>query len=152
MSGHSNWVRAAAFNCTGDMILSGGDDKTVRLWDLSQRSCVHKFYDHTGYGMELPAMRTCSYWFRQASARRALSSRWSVCCGMQCRYHYQNLGPSNATVIPLCLLLFLVYNFHKYNGRLLQHYAAHEEGVNSIDIHPSGDFLISASSDMSTKV
>ena len=32
----------------GDVVVSGGDDKTVRIWDLNQRQCVHTFYDHTG--------------------------------------------------------------------------------------------------------
>jgi len=37
-------------------------------------------------------------------------------------------------------------------NQLLQHYAAHQDAVNSISIHPSGDYMVSASSDMTTKV
>lgn len=36
--------------------------------------------------------------------------------------------------------------------RLLQHYSAHLSSVNSIAIHPSGDYLMSGSSDMTTKI
>lgn len=37
-------------------------------------------------------------------------------------------------------------------NKLLQHYSAHSEQVNSIDFHPSGDFLLSASDDSTIKV
>jgi centriolar protein POC1 len=37
-------------------------------------------------------------------------------------------------------------------NQLLQHYAAHQDAVNSISIHPSGDYMVSASSDMTTKI
>ena len=41
-------VRAARFSPGGDLVVSGGDDKTVRLWDTNQRACIRTFYDHTG--------------------------------------------------------------------------------------------------------
>jgi len=31
------------------MIVSGSDDKTVKIWDVAQRKEIHTFYDHTGF-------------------------------------------------------------------------------------------------------
>ena len=99
LSGHSNWVRSAAFNNTGELIVSGGDDKTVRLWDLSQRSCVQKFYDHTGCSKHR-LLLACSEMMHdvQACARRSLSPGWSLRRGVQRRHNNQDMGPPHAAV------------------------------------------------------
>ena len=48
--GHDNWVRALAFHPGGKYLLSVGDDKSLRCWDLSQDGkCVkelHDLHDH----------------------------------------------------------------------------------------------------------
>ena len=49
LSDHSNWVRAARFSPDGRLIVSGSDDKTVRLWDRQTKECVHTFYEHGGW-------------------------------------------------------------------------------------------------------
>ena len=45
--GHSNWVRTAELNHNATVAASGGDDKTVKLWDVGTHQCLHTFYDHT---------------------------------------------------------------------------------------------------------
>ncbi|KAF2400845.1 nuclear distribution protein PAC1 [Trichodelitschia bisporula] len=41
LAGHDNWVRALVFHPGGKYLLSCGDDKTIRCWDLSQEGkCV----------------------------------------------------------------------------------------------------------------
>lgn len=49
LNGHSNWVRSAKFSPDGRLIVSGSDDKTVRLWDRQTKECIHTFYEHGGY-------------------------------------------------------------------------------------------------------
>lgn len=44
-----NWVRTARFSPDSRLIVSGSDDKTVKLWDLGSKSCVKTYWDHTGY-------------------------------------------------------------------------------------------------------
>lgn len=48
LSGHSNWVRSARFSPDGRLIVSGSDDKTVRLWDRQTKESVHTYYEHGG--------------------------------------------------------------------------------------------------------
>lgn len=38
------WV-CRSLSPTASQIVSGGDDKTVRLWDVEQKTCVQTFYD-----------------------------------------------------------------------------------------------------------
>lgn len=42
MVGHDNWVNDIVFMSGGKYLLSGSDDKSVRVWDLSNARCVKK--------------------------------------------------------------------------------------------------------------
>lgn len=46
---HFNWIKCAKFSPDSRMIVSGSDDKTVKIWDVAQRKEIHTFYDHTGF-------------------------------------------------------------------------------------------------------
>lgn len=48
--GHDNWVRALVFHPGGKYLLSVGDDKTIRCWDLAQEcKCVKTLDDAHGH-------------------------------------------------------------------------------------------------------
>ncbi|MDR1955746.1 MAG: hypothetical protein LBQ30_02715 [Treponema sp.] len=36
LSGHSDWVRSAAFSPNGRSIVSGSDDTTVKVWGVGE--------------------------------------------------------------------------------------------------------------------
>jgi platelet-activating factor acetylhydrolase IB subunit alpha len=48
--GHDNWVRGLLFHPGGKYLLSCGDDKTIRCWDLMQEGkCVKTVEDAHGH-------------------------------------------------------------------------------------------------------
>jgi len=40
---------AGRFSPDGRLIVSGSDDKTVKVWDRHSKDCVHTFFEHGGY-------------------------------------------------------------------------------------------------------
>lgn len=44
--GHTNWVRSADISPDDRLVVSGSDDKTVKLWDLSSNREVHTYFEH----------------------------------------------------------------------------------------------------------
>jgi WD40 repeat protein len=43
MTGHLNWVRSAEFSPDQRLAVSGSDDKTVKLWDITSHQCIHSW-------------------------------------------------------------------------------------------------------------
>jgi serine/threonine protein kinase len=64
---HTGWVRTVVMAADGRTALSGGDDETLRHWDLIERKCLTVFQGHTGAVM-------CAAMAK--SGRRALSAGW----------------------------------------------------------------------------
>lgn len=47
MSGHREECLALDFHPFGEFFASGGADRSLKLWDLRQKSCIHKYGGHT---------------------------------------------------------------------------------------------------------
>jgi serine/threonine protein kinase len=67
LEGHEGWVRCVALAADGRRALSGGDDGTIRVWDLAGRREVLRLAGHSGAVMGLaPA----------PDGRRLISGGW----------------------------------------------------------------------------
>jgi len=42
-------VNCGRFSPDGRLVVSGSDDKTVKIWDRQSKECVHTFFEHGGY-------------------------------------------------------------------------------------------------------
>jgi len=48
LSGHSKWVRSLSFSPDGSLLASGGADRVIRLWRISDGKILRAFTGHTG--------------------------------------------------------------------------------------------------------
>lgn len=46
LSGHASWVLSVAFSPNGKQFVSGSSDKTVKVWELATKQCIHTFNEH----------------------------------------------------------------------------------------------------------
>jgi WD40 repeat protein len=44
--GHRGCVNAINFNVDGSLIVTGSDDKTVKIWNTADRRCITTLYGH----------------------------------------------------------------------------------------------------------
>ena len=49
LSEHTDWTRSVVFSSDGRSLVSGSDDKTVKLWDMQTGGVVKTFYGHTNW-------------------------------------------------------------------------------------------------------
>jgi len=49
LSGHTDIVRSVTFSSNGTSLVSGSEDKTVKLWDVQTGGIVRTFYGHTDH-------------------------------------------------------------------------------------------------------
>ena len=49
LSGHTSWVNSVAFSLDGRSLVSGSNDRTVKLWDVQTGGVVKTFHGHTDW-------------------------------------------------------------------------------------------------------
>jgi centriolar protein POC1 len=40
-----NWVKSVQISPDDRLVVSGSDDKTVKLWDIASKECTHTFFE-----------------------------------------------------------------------------------------------------------
>ena len=60
LSGHTNWVGSLTFSSDGTSLVSGGDDRTVKLWDLQTGGVVKTFTGHTNRVLSVSISADCT--------------------------------------------------------------------------------------------
>jgi WD40 repeat protein len=46
LEGHQDWVRSVCVTADGEKIISGSDDKTVKVWSMSSGECLSTLEGH----------------------------------------------------------------------------------------------------------
>jgi len=58
--GHTDWVRSLIFSSDGTSLVSGGDDTTIKLWDIQTGGVVKTFSGHTDYVWSVSISADCT--------------------------------------------------------------------------------------------
>jgi len=60
LSGHTDSVRSVSFSSDGELLASGGDDQTVKLWDVQTGGVVKTFCGHTKHVLCVSISADCT--------------------------------------------------------------------------------------------
>ena len=155
---HPSPIRSVDFSNTGKYLLTGANDKTIKIFDLYPKAkFVSSFKGH-------------SNWVR--CARFSPDNRLIGSCGddnaviifdveqktVKYRFldHLSNVNSCrfspDGTIIASAGDDGKIKLFDIRIGRLIQHYDAHNLKINCISYHQSGNYIISASDDSTIKI
>lgn len=86
---HFGSIQAVAFSPDGSTFLSASDDKSIKLWDLNTKKCIHSFEEHSS------AVFACQFspdgsTFLSASSDKSIKL-WDV-ASRKCLYTFHSFG------------------------------------------------------------
>ncbi len=155
--GHAEAVETVAIAGNGQFIISGSQDKTLRLWEISTGRCTHIFRGHSGYITDVALSPDGQF---AVSASRDHTLRvWRIASGMCLRI----LRGHDAYVSSVAVTAdgrFAVSGswdrtvrlWKLDSGECLRVFERHEGQVEAIAVTPDGHFVVSGGRDATLRV
>ncbi len=150
MDGHEFTVWSLAITPNGQMIVSGGQDATIRLWDFASGKEVHKFIGHEGPVYNMAIMQDGKHLVSVADKDLAVKI-WNI----ENHELVSSLAPNSAHVTAVAISpdqRFIVTGGEDGFARIwdidrgvLLRSLEHEHGIYSMTISPDGRHLLCGS-------
>jgi centriolar protein POC1 len=157
LKGHTGAVRSVDFSYDGRHLLTGSDDKTVKVWSLPNRKFMASLVGHSNW------VRSAHF---NSDASIAVSGGddktvklWDVDVHQTIHTFYDHTDAVNSVFFHKdgnCVVsgsndkTIKMWDIRSH--LLIQHYQAHEAPVSSISLHESGYYLLSASRDSTMRI
>jgi WD40 repeat protein len=157
LEGHTDWVRAVAVSPDGRTIVSGSDDRTVKVWEAESGRLLRSLEGHTGSVLAVavsPDGRTIvsGSWDNTVKV-------WEAESGRLLRSLEGHTGGVNAVAVSPDGRTIVsgsddrtVKVWEAESGRLLRSLEGHTGSVLAVAVSPDGRTIVSGSDDRTVKV
>src|SRR5437764_1215176 len=123
LQGHTGPVRCVAYDPGGELLASGGDDHSVRLWDIAKGAEKKTLGEHTDWGKQISTLRHHDDWVRSLA-----------------------VAP-NGVLAASCADDAIVALWSLPRGKLQRQLTSHSAAVGQVAFCPDGNTLLSVSWD-----
>lgn len=159
--GHVDSVNSVSFQAYSNVFCTASGDKTVSLWDIRSGLCVQTLYGHQNAVMDAnfniqgdtlissDADGVIKLWdIRTVSERLTINTSLT-----NDRYPVnQAVMDRSSTIIAAATDDAKIKIFSSIDGKLLNTLEGHDDAVQSVQFDPSGQYLVSSSSDASFRI
>jgi WD40 repeat protein len=151
LPGHSDLVRSVALAADGRLVLSGSNDRSVRLWDLDTGRCVRIMHDHSAPVLSVAMTSDGRYGLSSSSDKTARV--WDLATGASLRTLPTD-GPSRVAALTPGARLALVaahpgslQAWDLMTGTRRLAFRGHTADITSVALSADGNFVLSGSYD-----
>ena len=126
MKGHAGDVRSCSFNMNGKLLVTGAEDRTVRIWNMKTGECLHTLRGHTSsvIGCEI-SQDGCHI---ISVAQDQIVTKWSLTGNTwTLSYQFRSEGATNCGFVPNSNQLLFVGNksygwklYHSVTGKYIR--------------------------------
>ena len=147
-TGHSDWVRCMSVSLDGECVASGGSDHSIMVWKLRSGQVVQTLrgHEHVVESVSFGKRPVSATDVALAAAAAAVMSPGgggkTAAAADEGVYNYLASGSRDRSV----------RLWDAGTGACLMVFAAHENWVRAVILHPSGKFIVSCSDDKSIRV
>ncbi len=156
-SGHTAFVNSMAISADGKYIVSGSDDRTVRLWDRETGKELRRFTGHTE-GVNFVDLSSDGKYIVSGSRDNTVRL-WERDSGKELRRFEGHTDDVNSVTISADGKYIVsgsrdhtVRLWDSAKGKELRRYTGHTDDVNSITISTDGQYIISGSWDNTVRL
>ncbi len=156
-SGHTDMIKSVCFTPSGNYILSGSNDNTMKLWDVNTGKLIRDFIGHTA-SINSVSVSSNGLYVISSSSDNTIKI-WNILNGQQ----INELTGHKASINSICYspdgknILSgssdkSIKLWNAESGKVIKTFYGHSGGIKSVCFSHNGEYILSSSSDKTVKL